>query len=190
MKTHSKTAKGFGPVWFRTTLFCKSCSPEALLTCKIQGFPALQPPKQRFGCIFTWKTQPNHGFGPPAAAKPCILHVFGASGDRLFKKFSPRSSVFAPPCSLASLLAPRLARVLARALVPASVRVLPQASVPATVLPLALALVPGSVRVLARALVPATVLPLALAASLALDPGMAVIRVSLAFGCESLVPTS
>jgi hypothetical protein len=156
------------------------------LTCKIRGFPALQPPKPRFGCIFTWKTQPNHGVGPPAAAKPCILHVFGASGDRLFKKFSPRSSVFAPPCSLASLLAPRLARVLARALVPASVRVLAQASVPATVLPLALALVPGSVRVLARALVPATVLPLALA----LDPGMAVIRVSLAFGCESLVPTS
>ena len=75
---------------------------------------------------------------------------------------SPRSSFFAPPCSLASLLAPRLARVLARALVPASVRVLAQASVPATVLPLALAL----------------------------DPGMAVIRVSLAFGCESLVPTS
>ena len=67
----------------------------------------MQPPKPRFGCIFTWKSQPNHGFGPPAAAKPCILHVFGASGDRLFKKFSPRSSVFAPPCSLASLLAPR-----------------------------------------------------------------------------------
>ena len=85
------------------------------MTRKIRGFLADKRPKPRFGCIFIRKTQPNHGFGPPAGAKPRILRLRSASRlSCLASLLAPRSSLprvappfFAPPCSVASLLAPR-----------------------------------------------------------------------------------
>ena len=101
----------FAPRSFLAPLFFKNPSPEALLTSKTRGFPARKPPQPRFGYLFGRKTQPNNGLEVPAAAKPRILRLRSASGERFLETVAPCSSLV--PASrrsslLRSSLLPRL----------------------------------------------------------------------------------
>ena len=80
---------------------------QALWTCKTRTFKASRLPKQRFGCLFKRKEQPNQRFTKVALVKALVLRLQIAPGCSLFLLFAPRSSLSRSSSLLPCLGSPR-----------------------------------------------------------------------------------